>query len=348
MSMNAVSWLLRKIGFRVVKSSAYDRLMSRCVELEAKCQLQSRRIAQLEKELGSMRGDHALESTATTAVAAATRRLKVFSSLDCPVFLHADNRLSFRPRPGTLTDRIAVISVPKSGTYLVGAVLDALAFRFCGVHGAEWGFSDQRFGSKREILGQLGGRLVQCDVGEYIDLVGPGEYILSHFSCNGKLLSLLATFRKIIVIRELRACLVSFMRYSAAHTLGTSVSAGWGAIPEGPRRMENFLRHDGANFFSLARPIAGWLGQNVCLVRFEELLGDRGENARDDAYQRIVRAVLDGNPAIPLMAENILRMDTLTKSPGRSRVEDYWSDEAEEEFRRFAGPDLNAILGYPG
>jgi hypothetical protein len=117
------------------------------------------------------------------------------------------------------------------------------------------------------------------------------------------------------------------------------------ALPGGPAQLLAFLRGDGPACFALTPAVAGWLAEEVALVRCEELVGVRGRDARDAALARLARGVFAADGAATLDIDRCLAEETLTRSDGRSQVKDWWSTEAEAKSERLGGGALASALG---
>jgi len=81
----------------------------------------------------------------------------------------------------------------------------------------------------------------------------------------------------------------------------------------------------------------------VMHVRFEDLLHDQETALGVVGSVAAFLGVASCEPRAIL--EKSLASQTITKSEGLTRLDDYWSPEAEAQFVAIGGPELNARLG---
>lgn len=276
------------------------------------------------------------------------QKAKEFSAAGVPLFVTDEGKLALGNAPTQRRQRVALVSVPRAGTYMHGEFFKAFGFVDAGIHAAEWGFADFRWRRKEEILGNLPERNVAVSPDHYLETVRPGEYILSHLPCSEEIRGLLSSFRIVFAVRELRSCFVSYMRYVAAHSLLSAQTDGWVAIAAPRERMARFAEVDGEDFFKLVRPLVGWQEEARALtVRYEDLMGDNGAARADVALTALGRHLLDDPEAAGgVDRAAVLNQETLTSSGSRSVWADYWSDPVETIFDRAGGNELNARFGY--
>ncbi len=91
-------------------------------------------------------------------------------------------------------------------------------------------------------------------------------------------------------------------------------------------------------------PMVGWSKLHGTLqVRFEDLTGDSKRAAG------VIESVAAFLGVQTCDAHGVLRAslqsETITKSDGVTRLDDYWSPEAERRFLEIGGVELNARLG---
>jgi hypothetical protein len=330
-----IQQILQRFGYILIRRKKYIKLKENIKFLENSVKNLRLDIARLTDNCSKMETD--------------LIKIRQLSQAGAPLFVDTNLKPRFRLNINSEIneDRIAVITIPKSGTYLLGAMLSKLGYNNCGIHAANWGFADLRFGSKKEILNTMHSRNFTIKFEDYIDLICPGEYVLSHLPANEQTEILLHDFKKIIAIREIRACIVSFMRYTATHNFSTHCFE-WKEMPENPEKMLTFLKTEGENFFLLATPVIGWLQKpNVCVLKYEELMGDMGELGIKQALQRIYSFLsVPDTISLTFNLDEILAVDTITKSDKRSFVSPYWNDDVEALFVELGGQLLNDKLGY--
>lgn len=265
-----------------------------------------------------------------------------------PVFPGPDGQLLFREESIAGLRPSIVLSIPKSGTYQIAALLRLGGLVDSEVHLGEGGFSDYRDRSldqkRREYL-QFGFAMplsVACG------MVGPGQFTVGHLPCSDAVRPALRGFNRLFALRDLRDVLVSLMRFMAAHARGGPTTQEWQGLPDGPNKLLRFLSHQGGWLMDTARAMRPWLDDPAILpVRFEVLNGDHGTQAQT----ALAAAVLERTEApLPDDPERLLRWvmqtDTLSRSGQRSERGAFWDQRVEDWFAAQDGPRLNASLGY--
>lgn len=240
---------------------------------------------------------------------------------------------------------ILVNSVPKSGTYLAGRLLEC-----AGVPGTGFHLRRDRYWNWNEadtldsIVRAPDDFMHLVPLEEALARIGPG-FTYAHLNHDPDVvagLGRIAGLRHVFLCRNLRSALVSQMRFVATR----EAANGRGPRPgrPAPRRFVEFLRRHGRSWVENARRQAGWLqdGSLAAILRFEDLA------AEDEApVARLLDACgLDGaGLAAPVRAA---AFGTRTRTfSGRLTVwEDYWSPEAESAFVACGGKALNAVFGY--
>jgi hypothetical protein len=266
-----------------------------------------------------------------------------------PVFIRPDLAPALVSAQGTSPVRAVVCSIPKSGTYMYGALLKSLGLADCGVHLREDGFTDYRFSSLEHSRTQHRSLHASCPLETAVSLMHPGQFSVGHLACNDHTKKALQGLKVIFTCRDLRDAMVSQMRFFAKNERGTSVSEGWGRMQDGPEKMLHYIRHHG-DFFMETRcaSMMGWIGQPGTLVcSFETLYGDNGENARLQLLTSLCTHLGMAIPASPAaLFTTLLGTETITSSGSRTDRSVFWDDRVEDYFRSKNGPAMNRTLGY--
>lgn len=274
--------------------------------------------------------------------------LQRYASLPLPVYLGENGLPSAAAAKGPSPHRVVVCSIPKSGTYLIAEVLQRMGLVSSGLHLRAAGVTDYRFASiqqMREDYMRWDSRLPLADSAQ---LIRPGQFAAGHVEHNDYTKSILHPFKKVFVFRELRDCLVSWLRFLQDTGRTGRAEDDWKRLPEGPEKMLRFLDALGEKFFVQCHP--NWLDEpEVFAVSFESLYGDYGRDRQVEVLRKL-HAFLDlpGKPAAPEQwIDQALERPTKTWSGQRSRRDMYWNDEVEARFGELGGRRLNARLGYP-
>ncbi len=242
--------------------------------------------------------------------------------------------------------RVAVISVPKAGTYLVGHLLKTLGYVDTGAHAWEGGFDDYRDLSPDEA--KRGGAHLARHIGlaELTRLVHGGQFLVGHMACTAGNRRDLAGLRKLLLLRDLRDTVVSHMRFMA--DAGRAVGQDWVEIPYGPERLVRYLQTLGRAYIKLVAGVCPWLDEpDLHIVRFESLMGDYGERKAAAAVKGLSAHIgLQKPPAWNRIRGQILGQPTKTWSGQRSRRDGLWTADAESAFVELGGVELNTAIGY--
>jgi Sulfotransferase domain len=241
--------------------------------------------------------------------------------------------------------RVIVVSIPKSGTYLVAEILKALDYRWTGMHLAETAYTDYS-GSALEEARQDPGRFARSEpLSVSLGRIHDGEFAVGHLPFKDDVVELTRPFKRLFVTRDLRLALVSYMRF--LHSTGRlgARHLPWYSIPDERQRCLAFLHSTGP--YMLKRFYEGMVGwsrlDGTLHVRFEDLTGEAGQATR--VIESIAAFLGIENCDAPRVLSASLASETITKSDGLTRLEDYWSDQAEKRFVEIGGLELSARLG---
>ncbi|RKY47270.1 MAG: hypothetical protein DRP88_04870 [Candidatus Neomarinimicrobiota bacterium] len=264
-----------------------------------------------------------------------------------PMFIDESLEPVFVSERGDCRYRVIVISVPKAGTYLLSELLKELGLVSTGLHivADGSGFTDYRFVSVDEGRRNYRNYVYKVPFDQVVKRVKPGQFIVGHLHCNDYTKGCLQNFKKIFIVRELRHCLISHMRFLKETGREDLSGFEWHRKSEKKEVMASYLREYGKIFYSMVVPLMDWMGSAGTLVlRFEDILAVSGvETAKK----------------VPLMLKDFLRLKdgmvdlrkflfrkTLTWSGKLSSLKEYWSDEAEAYFEEFGFDKLNKFFGY--
>lgn len=232
-------------------------------------------------------------------------------------------------------------SVPKSGTYLVGKILDEMEVPATGYHLRKdryWNWNlaadlDEIIRAPKDFLSSAG-------LSDTLALIGPG-YTYAHLDHTPEILDALhgrPGLQHIFLYRDLRNCMVSQMRFMEARNRKNGK-----APDERPdrQRFADYMRRSAKGWLHNAHLQLGWLDEDsVVPVRFEDL-----ERQMPQPLVRMLRECgYAGDPDLAHARAHGAR--TRTYSGRVSAWADYWSDEAAAVFAKLGGPALNARLGY--
>lgn len=272
-----------------------------------------------------------------------------YLGFEAPLYLLKDGRLALNRQATEGAERAIVISIQKAGTYLLSAILGKLGLANAGVHVWETGFSDYRGKTIPEMVHRYSEFTVNASLEITTSLVIPGQYIVGHIGFDAITRETLASFKRIMAVRELRQCLVSNMRFFANEGRGICHSNDWKNIKNPRLKMRAFLDIYLDELFALARRVSEWKADSEILkVHFEDLLGDNGSQAQTAQVMQIAKHLNRPLPVndVPKLITSVVNQPTKTWSGKRSSLDDYWSDSCESIFIEKGGNLINAELGY--
>jgi hypothetical protein len=243
--------------------------------------------------------------------------------------------------------RVVVVSIPKSGTYLVAELLKTLGYRWTGMHLAESAYTDYTDSSLDEAR-QDPGRFARNEpLSLSLARIQAGEFAVGHLPFKDDVIQMTAPFKRLYVTRSLRLALISYMRFLQATGRLGAKHLPWYSIPDLRERSCVFLRTTAPYLLMrFYRGMTGWSKFfDAFPVRFEDLTGDAERAAR--TIESIASFLEVPTPDAPHILRAILESETITKSEGLTQLDDYWSPQAEKLFVEIGGLELAARLGCP-
>jgi hypothetical protein len=269
-----------------------------------------------------------------------------------PLYPDDHGRPSFSARRGAGRAPVLITTVPKSGTYLYAALLEALGVAPAGIHLASWGMTDYRSADERGLRAGFRELTTAVPLAATAPLVRPGQFAVGHIECTPEIRNLLdgLGYRVILVTRDLRACVVSLQRFLIDFGRVGPDDEGWAGLPPGPARTAACLRSPaGRAVLDSARGLLPWLScPGVLRVSFEAAHGDHGAAAAEGEVDRVTEFLgLTGARPAGNLLRSILGRPTPTFSGRRSRVADSWDGAAEAEFVKLGGLCLQRQYGHP-
>lgn len=240
---------------------------------------------------------------------------------------------------------VIVVSVPKSGTYLIGELLKNLDCRWTGMHLIKEGYTDYSGADLLEARRNPGRVSRNESLSKSLNRIQPGEFAVGHLPFTEDVVQATAGFKRLYLTRDLRFALISYMRFM--HTTGRLAAEQWPwySIPDLRKRLVVFLATTAPFLLKqFYQCMVGWSQfEGITQVRFEDLTAD-AENAI-----RVVDSVATFLGVRKYDAQSILQSslaaETITKSGELTQLDKYWSLEAEKRFIKIGGPELNDQLG---
>jgi len=245
--------------------------------------------------------------------------------------------------------RVLVCSIPKAGTYLLAAILKELGLEDTRLHISREEASIHHQGSLEQHRTLPEKYRFKLPVQDTVPQIGPNQYAVSHLPFDLDTEVLCRNLRALYIKRDLRDCVVSFMRFVIDTGRDNCTSSDWIKAPEGSERLARFLEEYRWYFDLWVAPTLGWqMAPNVITVAFESLMGDFGRSDQLQTLSLICRHIGLQPDQIDMgsVIDAALNTSTMTWSGRRSNREQIWSTEVESLFSRFGGKALNRQLGY--
>ncbi len=263
-----------------------------------------------------------------------------------PLYPLADGRLAFSHRQGPVPEKVAVISLPKAGTYLLAKYLETVGFVDTGVHVDGRCIIDLRGKTKRQMAEEYFKFQPELPIIISAKLVAPGQFFVGHLQ-HGWCHEYLTDFRRIFAVRDMRHAVVSYMRWLKGHASAGPAAEEWLPLEEGPEKMLRFLETHGDLYFDTCNKMRGWAKDpDIFMIRFEDLVGQNGREVQVKRFHEL-QNFLNVAPENPeSLIEQVVGADTKTYSGELSAIEAYWNDEVEQRFRELGGKALNTLFGY--
>lgn len=272
-----------------------------------------------------------------------------------PVYIDKNLHPRFKPQRASLPHRAFIITIPKSGTYLITRILANLGIVDCGVHIATDHLQDNRFADEKVLRLQAWKYIVWVPYDISTRLIDQGQFSFGHIPYSGEGEQLLRDFKKVFTFRELRDVIVSLVRYydsreqNYAKPERRRLYEEFKSAPMGNGKFKAWYAMWGKEYADLIRNMFPWKDRSdVFCVKFEILLGDDGREA-----QFLLLRELGGYLGMSLSDDIIekslkdsIGADTLTYSGKRSSYGEWWNDELEDLFRNYGFDELNKIYGY--
>lgn len=296
---------------------------------------------------GSIGSRYMAEPTAPGAVQIAGRNL--------PVYIDKNLHPCFKQNRAPIPHRVFILTVPKSGTYLIAKVLENLGMVDCGVHIAIDHIQDNRFADEKVLKREAWKYYVPIPFKISTKLIKDGQFAFGHIPYYLEGEQMLHGFKKIFTFRELRDIIISLVRYydsreqNYAKPERRRLYDAFKVTPMGNEKFKAWYAMWGKEFADLIRNMFPWKDRgDVFRVKFETLMGDDGRETQFSLL-RGLGGFLELNLTDDMIEKALndsLGVETLTYSGKRSSYEDWWNDELEELFVRYGFKELNGIYGY--
>lgn len=262
-------------------------------------------------------------------------------------------------------NRVILVSIPKAGTYLAAQMLARLGLDDSHLHlrydERGIGIYDFRNAPVKMSMSDQEERFRPMPLAEALAMVRSGEFVLGHLPPIPEVKQQLYTdFRIVFLVRDLRDCLISHMRYMINVGVITLVDHPWCTIPDEKERFKQYLLKYAEEVGPLVnmKLIACWEydlhnpypGMEIFKLRFEDLVSADKVLMRTTIRSLAKFLQMEERHDIDEMIQSVIGAETLTKSGEQTVRERYWTPFAEKWFEeRIAdaqGNNINKMIGY--
>lgn len=243
---------------------------------------------------------------------------------------------------------VVVVSIPKSGTYLIGLLLERLGYQDSELHVSQTFLTDYRQLSIADKRSKASDHVFHLSIGASAALVDDGQFVVGHLHAENYAHTALRGFRKIFLYRNLVDATLSHMRF-LIDTGRAPTDVAWARMPPSPRQALAFLADMGEELFQRNYfPVMGWLDDPEVFALPFEILAGGGDEAERSTRLAALAAFLDTKADLPsLLAAEVLGKPTKTLSAGRTKAEIYLDDMVRQAFRDLGVNAGHERLGYP-
>ena len=242
--------------------------------------------------------------------------------------------------------RVAILSIPKAGTYLAAGMLDACGYADCGLHIAEKVSSDKRgVADLRRMRTHPAEFLVGVPMKEVLPLVLPGQYFCGHLACSDEARDQLVGFRRLFVCRALREVIISWVRFSGEIAQPAEADKAWLQHPDLRDRLLRWFEIRGSQFHSWISSIAAWHDDaDTVTVTYAELTQWKDPLSSADLRQAVASTLEVDMNTLSEAARQALDAPSLTKNPVGSSVNRSWDEQCERYFEELGFAVLEAAI----
>jgi len=282
-------------------------------------------------------------------------KLSLIAGKNLPVFIDQSTNLCYQLKRANIPHRVFIITIPKSGTYLMAKILENLGIVNCYVHIATDHMLDNRFLNDELLRVQPGLAMVHIPIEVSIQFIYPGQFSFGHIPFFDRGQNLLQDFKKIFTYRDMRDIIISLVRYSNQRKFlfykpeKLKLVKRFKECPFGTDKITLWFSIWGKEYSNLIASMVPWKDRDdIFKLKFEEIMGDQGEDSQLSVFKNLA-AFLELNISDNKIEKALLDSigsETITYSGKRSTYREWWNEELEELFISYEFKELNRIFGY--
>lgn len=234
---------------------------------------------------------------------------------------------------------VLVISVPKAGTYLLSEVLKNLGLEASDLHINVNEYQNYQGATINDALLHPENYTVASPLSRTLNLLEKKQFAVSHLPARNKILSkgqcskrqILSNFRTILLIRDLRKCLVSHMNFDYFLRCSSKPDRS----SDKKFIFKQYLQANEERLFYLYANLIPWLQESeIQVLKYEDLASNEVDELLDFSKSAVSSAI-----------KHSLSTKTLTRSKLNNSHDIYWDEDSLKLYERRI-KSLNQILGY--
>jgi ubiquinone/menaquinone biosynthesis C-methylase UbiE len=245
--------------------------------------------------------------------------------------------------------KVAVCTVPKSGTYLISNFLKEIGLQDSFKHYNDEEYSDYSGASLKHARSTPEDFRVIEDFEQGVKEIRDNEFFVGHFSTSNRIH--IEDFKQIFLYRNLKDCAVSFCfwTYHTGRWQKNEKDKSWREISDKSDFVALFLEEHGKSLKILFEKTVKWHKENnVLKICFENLVGDSGRNKQIDEFKKITDYLKIEISKIELETKiaNTLNKKSLTKIAQKKNYKKYQTKRFNKILNKLGILKLNKNLGF--
>ncbi len=236
--------------------------------------------------------------------------------------------------------KVFINSIPKSGTYRVSALLQQAGVEISGLH-----ITDDKVWDYSNVDVETGRRdpdtalMTDTTPAEALSGIQHNQALVGHFGFSIRHCALLNDFTTVFLIRDIREVIVSWCRWQVF----SGQSPRLAAIDDQQQMIVSFLELSARPTAQIVMSLLPWY-----LYLPQQHVFRVNDLKQPQTLERLfnICGCPQNQSAIENIMQNVQREQTLTKVPGGTLVDDYWSEDAEQIFQLHHLEQANQLLGY--
>lgn len=245
-----------------------------------------------------------------------------------------------------------ILSIPKSGTFLLCSILDKLGLKWPCYHIEEDGFFDFNNATVDEAKSAPEKFYKYIPINISNTLIFDGQFVTSHMRHSDETESALKTFNKIFLYRDIRDTLLSLMRWFLVTGRGGDHTKRLTMISDQIDQFYKFIEIFGYDHIQNAFNMKPWfLNKKNFKICYEELIGDFGYCTQRTKLLELVQFL--GLQTTEQKIDDIILSvigvsnTSLTFSGNRSNsTKLFLNEKIDQVFKTIGGEEVLKIYGY--